>query len=313
MKTHNPAMSGIVSLEEKRRDKMKKSVAILGTGVMGTGLGKTLLAKNYQVKCYNRTKKNAQLLIDAGSIYCETPKEAIKDASFIITMMWNKEALDSILLKEEGLLANATKDQIYIDMSTQLPETALDLAKGFAQKGAHFLDAPVHGSKNEANSGGLWIMVGGEQNIYEKALPLLNDLGESVHYMGGHGKGYATKLCGNHLVSTIVAALAESMALAKKGDLDLNEVLKVWMNSDFRSPVVEGIGSSIINRDFEVAFHLRTMVKDTELIRNYSESLNVPVLLSNIVHEINKVGLNMGYGEENASAVTKVFEQMAGL
>lgn len=292
---------------------MGKSIAILGTGVMGTGLGKTVLTKGYKVKCYNRTKKNAQHLIDAGAIYCETPKEAIKDATFIITMMWNKEALDSVVLNEDGLFNNATKGQVFIDMSTQLPETALYLAKGFAQKEAHFLDAPVHGSKGEANSGGLWIMVGGEKNVYEKALPLLNDLGESVHYMGGHGNGYATKLCGNHLVSTIVAALAESLALAKKADLDLNEVLKVWMHSDFRSPVVEGIGSSIINRDFEVAFHLRTMVKDTELIRNYSEALNVPVLLANIVHEINKIGLNMGYGEENASAVTKVFEQMAGL
>jgi 3-hydroxyisobutyrate dehydrogenase-like beta-hydroxyacid dehydrogenase len=85
------------------------------------------------------------------------------------------------------------------------------------------------------------------------------------------------------------------------------------MDSDFRSPVVDGVGNSIIARDFEVAFHLRTMVKDTELIRNYSESLDVPVLLSNIVHEVNKFGMNKGYGEENASAVVKVFEEMAGL
>ncbi|MFA7671483.1 MAG: NAD(P)-dependent oxidoreductase [Sphaerochaetaceae bacterium] len=292
---------------------MGKNITVIGTGVMGTGIGKTLLAKGYQVTSYNRTKEHAQSLIDAGSRYASTPKEAIENADFVITMTWDKKALDSVVLGDGGLFANAKKGQIFIDMSTQLPETAHYLTKGFDQRGAFFIDAPVHGSKTEANSGGLWIMVGGPKEVYEKALPLLNVLGESVHYMGDSGQGYATKLCGNHLVSAIVAALGESMALAKKANLDLNEVLKVWMNSDFRSPVVEGIGSSIINRDFEVAFHLRTMVKDTELIRNFSESLNVPVLLSNIVHEINKVGLNMGYGEENASAVTKVFEHMAGL
>ncbi|MGI6466942.1 MAG: NAD(P)-dependent oxidoreductase [Sphaerochaetaceae bacterium] len=292
---------------------MGMNVAVIGTGVMGTGIGKTLLKNNYKVTSYNRTKENAQSLIDSGATFCTTVKEAIEDADYVITMMWNKEALDSVLLGDEGLFKNSKKDQIFIDMSTQVPETALYLEKGFKENGASFLDAPVHGSKGEANSGGLWIMVGGDKDVYEKTLPLLNVLGESVHYMGPSGQGYATKLCGNHLVSTIVAALGESMALAKKANLDLNEVLKVWMNSDFRSPVVQGIGSSIINRDFEVAFHLRTMVKDTELIRNFSESLNVPVLLSNIVHEINKVGQNMGYGEENASAVTKVFEQMAGL
>ena len=87
----------------------------------------------------------------------------------------------------------------------------------------------------------------------------------------------------------------------------------MWMESDFRSPVVDGVGNSIISRDFDVSFHLRTMVKDTELIRNFSESIQVPVLIANTVHELNKVGLNKGWGGENASAVVKVFEDMAGI
>ncbi len=102
------------------------------------------------------------------------------------------------------------------------------------------------------------------------------------------------------------------MVLASKAGIDLNELVSLWMESDFRSPVVDGVGHSMIDRDFAVSFHLRTMVKDTELIRNYSESIGVPVMLSNMVHELNKVGENLGYGEENASAVVKVFEQMAG-
>lgn len=292
---------------------MSKKVAIMGTGVMGTGMGKVLLGKGYEVSCYNRTKANAQDLVSAGATYAETPAKAADGADFVIMMMWNKTALDSVVLGDSGLFAHAKKGQLFIDMSTQLPETGEWLAGEFAKNGADFLDAPVHGSKGEANSGGLWIMVGGQEAVYKRALPLLEVIGETTHYMGGHGKGYATKLCGNHLVSTIVAALCESMVLAKKADLDLKEVLSVWMDSDFRSPVVDGVGNSIIARDFEVAFHLRTMVKDTELIRNYSESLDVPVLLSNIVHEVNKFGMNKGYGEENASAVVKVFEEMAGL
>ncbi|MDX9938422.1 MAG: NAD(P)-dependent oxidoreductase [Sphaerochaetaceae bacterium] len=292
---------------------MGKHVAIMGTGIMGTGMGKVLLKQGYSVSCYNRTESNAKDLVAAGATYAKTPAKAAEAADFVIIMMWNKEALDSVVLGDDGLFANAKDGQVFIDMSTQLPDTGLWLAKEFAKKGAGFLDAPVHGSKGEANSGGLWIMAGGDENTYRKALPILQIVGETVHYMGGSGKGYATKLCGNHLVSTIVAALCESMVLAKKAGLDPKEVLSVWMDSDFRSPVVEGVGNSIISRNFEVAFHLRTMVKDTELIRNYSESLNVPVLLSNIVHEINKVGLNKGYGEENASAVVKVFEEMAGI
>ncbi len=291
---------------------MSKKIAIIGTGIMGTGMGKTLLGAGFNVSCYNRTKENASELISAGADYHNTPAGAAGGADIIISMLWNKDAFDSAMTGPDGLYENAESGQIYIDMSTQLPETGVEAAVAFAKRGADFLDAPVHGTKGEANSGGLWIMAGGDAAVYDRAVEVLSIVGETHHYMGGHGKGYATKLCGNHLVSTIVAALCESMVLASKAGLDPKEVLKVWMDSDFRSPVVDGVGNSIISRDFDVSFHLRTMVKDTELIRNFSESIEVPVLLSNIVHEVNKVGLNMGFGEENASAVVKVFEHMAG-
>jgi 3-hydroxyisobutyrate dehydrogenase-like beta-hydroxyacid dehydrogenase len=252
-------------------------------------------------------------LIEAGASYADTPAQAIFGAEVVILMLWNKSALDSVVSGDNGLFIHSVAGQVFIDMSTQLPETAKWEAQEFEHRGADFLDAPVHGSKGEASSGGLWIMVGGKESVYRRMVPIFDIIGETHHYMGSCGKGFSTKLCGNHLVSTIVAALCESMVLAVKADLDPKEVLKVWLESDFRSPVVDGIGNSIISRNFDVSFHLRTMVKDTELIRNFSESIQVPVLLSNIVHEINKIGLNKGYGEENASAVVKVFEEMAGL
>jgi len=291
---------------------MKKTIAIIGTGIMGTGMGKVLLQKGYKVSCYNRTESNASDLIQAGATFAATPAEAAKGADVIIMMVWSREALEAVLTSENGgLFLQAVKGQVYIDMSTQIPETGIWEFSMFMKQGADFLDAPVHGTKGEANNGGLWIMVGGDKTVYDRTKSIFDCIGETHHYMGEAGKGFAAKLCGNHLVSTIVAALCESMVLAAKAGLDPKEVLKVWMESDFRSPVVEGVGNSIISRDFDVSFHLRTMVKDTELIRNFSESIQVPVMLSNVVHEINKIGQNMGLGEENASAVVKVFEQMA--
>lgn len=290
---------------------MNKKIALMGAGIIATGLGRTLMNNGFSVNCYNRTKKNAADLIAAGAVYFDTPAAAAAGADFVISAVWNKEAFDQIMLGTDGLYENAASGQIFIDMSTQLPETSITAASELKKRGAEFIDAPIHGSKGEANSGGLWIMAGGEKAAYEKALAILSVVGETVHYMGGHGKGYATKLCGNHLVSTVVAAVCESLVLANKAGIDPEEIVKVWMESDFRSPVVGGVGASAINRDFDVSFHLRTMVKDTELIRNFSESLNVPVFLSNVVHEMNKVGQNMGFGDENASAIVKVFEHMA--
>ena len=288
-------------------------VAIIGTGIMGTGVGLTLRAKGHQVACWNRTRDHARELLEAGATWHPTPRAAAEGAEFVVILVWNEAALRAALDGPDGLYAGARAGQLYVDMSTQLPATAVEVAAELRRRGADFLDAPVHGTKGEARSGGLWIMAGGEAAAYGRALPLFGAIGASVHHMGPTGAGCAAKLCGNHLVSTILAALAESLAMAEKAGLDGFELLKLWGESDFRSPIVEGAGGSMLRHDFGVSFHLRTMVKDTELIRNFSESIGVPVLLSNTVHELNKVCQNRGWGELNASAIFKLFEEMAGV
>ena len=288
-------------------------VAIIGTGVMGTGVGMTLLSKGFEVSCYNRSPDNAAALVAAGARLCATPGEAARAASHVLIWVWNEAALHAAVDGEGGLCAQAQAGQVFIDMSTQLPETSRAVAAQFAAKGAMFVDAPVHGSRAEAHSGGLWVMVGADAPAWQAALPVLRAVAATVHHMGPVGSGSAAKLCGNHLVSAVLASLAESLAMAKKSGLDCHELIKLWGESDFRSPIIEGAGKSMIDGDFAVSFHLRTMVKDTELIRNHSESIGVPVLISNTVHELNKTAQNLGLGELNATAIYKLFEMMAGL
>jgi 3-hydroxyisobutyrate dehydrogenase-like beta-hydroxyacid dehydrogenase len=288
-------------------------VAIIGTGVMGTGVGLTLRAKGHEVRCHNRNPENAAALVEAGATLCATPAEAAEGASHVILLVWNEDALHAALDGAGGLVAGARAGQVFIDMSTQLPETSRAVAAQFAAKGAMFVDAPVHGSRAEAHSGGLWIMAGADPAAWAAALPVLEAVGATVHHMGPVGSGSAAKLCGNHLVSAILASLAESLAMAKKSGLDCRELIKLWGESDFRSPIIEGAGHSMIDGDFAVSFHLRTMVKDTELIRNHSEAIGVPVLISNTVHELNKAAQNLGWGELNATAIFKLFELMGGM
>ena len=288
-------------------------VAIIGTGVMGTGVGLTLLAKGHKVSCHNRNPENAAELVAGGAKLFATPAEAAAGASHVIIMVWNEAALHAAVDGANGLCEHAIPGQVYIDMSTQLPETSRAAAARFEARGAMFIDAPVHGTRGEAHSGGLWIMVGAQPKAWDAALPVLNEIGATVHHMGPVGSGAVAKLCGNHLVSAILASLGESLAMAKKSGLDCHQLIKLWGESDFRSPIVEGAGRSMIDGDFAVSFHLRTMVKDTELIRNYSESIGVPVMISNTVHELNKTAQNLGWGELNATAIFKVFELMAGM
>jgi 3-hydroxyisobutyrate dehydrogenase-like beta-hydroxyacid dehydrogenase len=288
-------------------------IAIIGTGVMGTGIGLTLRRKGHEVAVWNRTPANAAEVVAGGARLCATPAEAAKGASHVLILVWNEAALREVLDGPDGLAANAAPGQVVIDMSTQLPQTARATARALAPTGALFVDAPMHGTRGEAHSGGLWLMAGGSAQAYAAAEPVLAEIGATRHHMGDVGAGCIAKLCGNHLVSSIVAALGESLALATKGGIDTKELIRLWGESDFRSPIVEGAGTSMVDHDFSVSFHLRTMVKDTELIRNYSESIGVPVMISNVVHELNKVAQNRGWGEQNATAIYRLFEEMAGL
>jgi 3-hydroxyisobutyrate dehydrogenase-like beta-hydroxyacid dehydrogenase len=294
-------------------------IAIVGCGVMGTGVGLTLLAKGHEVSCYNRNPANPNnaTLAAAGARICATPSEAAAHASHVIVLVWNEAALHEVVNGPQGLVAhahaNAQAGQVFIDMSTQLPQTSRAVAAQFKAVGASYIDAPVHGSRAEAHSGGMWVMVGADDAAWKAALPILNEVAATVHHMGPVGAGSAAKLCGNHLVSAIVASLAESLAMAKKSGLDCHELIKLWGESDFRSPIIEGAGKAMVDGDFAVSFHLRTMVKDTELIRNHSESIGVPVMISNTVHELNKAAQNLGWGELNATAIYKLFELMGGM
>ena len=116
-------------------------------------------------------------------------------------------------------VTGAQAGQVFIDMSTQLPKTAQASAQAFAAHGAQFLDAPVHGSRAEAHSGGLWIMAGGDPAAWTAAEPVLAEIGATRHHMGPTGSGCIAKLCGNHLVSAILASLAESLAMAEKSGI----------------------------------------------------------------------------------------------
>lgn len=89
-------------------------------------------------------------------------------------------------------------------------------AAAYAQKQVEFLDAPVFGSKNEAAAGGLWIVVGGKQEIFEQVKPILEPLSETIHYLGDTGKGASMKLIGNSIVATQIEALGEALILATK-------------------------------------------------------------------------------------------------
>src|SRR5260370_19293357 len=172
-----------------------------------------------------------------------------------------------------------------MDMSTVRPATSLREQQAYAKRGVDFLDAPVFGSKSESAKAKLWIMAAGNKTSFEKVKPVLEHLGQTIHYFGKNGNAAAMKLVGNLIVALELEALAEGLVLAQKAGLDLKTVMEVVKVADFRSPLLVSNGQNILKRDFSPSFALKLMLKDADLIEKFGNSLQSPIPALQVVEK----------------------------
>ncbi|MBD2771359.1 NAD(P)-dependent oxidoreductase [Iningainema tapete] len=288
-------------------------ITYLGIGIMGSGMATNLLKAGYPVTVWNRNPESCQPLVEKGATQAQTPAQAVENAEAIMYCLANDNAVEEVVFGQNGILSNVKSGQIAIDMSTVHPDTSRREAAAYAEKQVEFLDAPVFGSKNESATGGLWIVVGGKRDVFERVKPILEPLSETVHYLGDTGKGASMKLVGNSIVATQIEALGEALILATKAGLNPKDVLDVLHVVDFRSPIFDGVGNMLVNRDFTPHFALKNLLKDANLIARFAQDLNSPTPAAAIVRETIKVAVNQGWGEENASALIKALELEAGV
>jgi 3-hydroxyisobutyrate dehydrogenase-like beta-hydroxyacid dehydrogenase len=292
---------------------MIKKISYLGLGTMGSGMASNLLRAGYELTVWNRSAEKCEPFARKGARVADTPADAVRDVDLVIYMLSNEQAVEDVVFDAKGILRGIRDGQIVIDMSTVLPATSLREQEAYAKRGVDFLDAPVFGSKQEAAEAKLWIMVAGNKAIFEKAKPVLEHVGQTVHYFGKCGNAAAMKLVGNLIVALELEALSEGLVLAQKAGLDLNTVMEVVKVADFRSPLLVSNGQNILKRDFSTSFALNLMLKDAGLIEKFSESLESPIPAMRVVEKNLASAVDLGFGEENASSVIKVLEKKAGV
>lgn len=288
-------------------------IAYLGLGIMGRGMVGNLLKAGHNVTVWNRTTERCDPLVAQGASKASSTAEAVADAEVVMYCLSDDAAVEDLVFGSGDLISGVKAGQIVIDMTTIHPDATRKEAAAYAEKGVRFLDAPVFGSKNEAANGGLWIVVGGEQALYEEMLPILEVLSETTHYMGGTAMGTSMKLVGNLVVAAQLEALGEALTLAMKAGLDPEDVLGVLHVTDFKSPIFDGVGGMLLERDFSTHFSLKLMLKDANLISQFAQDLNVPIPASAATREVIKAAVNKGWGAENASAFIKQLEDQAGV
>jgi 3-hydroxyisobutyrate dehydrogenase-like beta-hydroxyacid dehydrogenase len=292
---------------------MIKKISYLGLGTMGRGMASNLLKAGYQLTVWNRSADKCKPFARKGARVADTPADAMRDVDLVMYMLSDDNAVEEVVFGANGILRGIKEGQIAIDMSTVLPATSLQEQEAFAKYGVDFLDAPVFGSKQEAAEAKLWIMAAGNKASFEKVKPVLEHLGQTVHYFGKNGNAAAMKLVGNFIVALELEALSEGLVLAQKAGLDLNTVMEVVKVADFRSPLLVSNGQNILKRDFSTSFALKLMLKDAGLIQKFGDNLKSPIPALHVVKRNLAAAVDLGFGKENASALIKALEKQAGV
>lgn len=285
-----------------------KRIAFIGLGVMGGGMAGTLLKAGYPLTIWSRNPEHGKPLVQRGAKAAPDIAAAVKDAEVVMYCLSDDRAIDQVVFGPGGVLSSVSRGQIALDSTTVHPDTSRREAAAYAAKGVEFLDVPVFGSRDEAAKGGLWVLAGGKRQVFDHVRPILETIGESVHYMGEAGKGTSMKLVGNLIVASQLQALGEAMVLATKAGLNPRDVLGVLEVTDFRSPILSGVGAALVKRDFSPNFALKHLLKDANLIDRFAQDLNSPIPAGVAIRETIKAAVNQGWGEENASAMIKALE-----
>jgi 3-hydroxyisobutyrate dehydrogenase-like beta-hydroxyacid dehydrogenase len=292
---------------------MIKKISYLGLGTMGNGMASNLLKGGYRLTVWDRTPEKCEPFSRKGAHAAKTPADAVRDADLVMYSLSDDNVVEKVVFGENGVLSAIAAGQIAVDMSTVLPATSLREEEAYAKRGADFLDAPVFGSKNESAKAKLWVLAAGKKEVFEKVKPVLEKVGQTVHYLGKNGNATAMKLVGNLMVALELEALAEGLVLARKAGLDLKTVMEVVKVADFRSPLLVDNGDNILKRDFSTYFALQLMLKDANLIQQFSQSLSSPIPALRVVQRNLEEAVALGFGKENASALIKALEGEAGV
>lgn len=291
---------------------MKMKIGFIGTGLMGSGMARSLIRKGHQVRIYNRTRAKAEEVAKVGGEVAATPAEAARDAEVVVTMLADPAALLGVMEGPDGVLATIKPGAVLIDSSTVSPPTTRKVLALLKAKGADMLDAPVFGSKNEAEKGELGFIVGGKPEVLARVQDVLDCMGRTNH-VGDNGLGAHAKLVVNLVIAGTLQAFNESMVLAAKAGLDPDAMLKIILSSRARSGIIEMKAPQILKRDFSPFFPLQLMAKDMRLVLESATSLGVKLPFATSLSGIYENCLSAGLAGEDFAATIKPLEKQAAL
>jgi 3-hydroxyisobutyrate dehydrogenase len=257
----------------KKCDPSTTRIGFVGTGVMGKSMASNLMKAGYSLSVFTRTKAKARDLIDRGARWFDTAGDLSAESDVIITMVGYPADVEEIYLGAQGVVAQAKPETICIDTTTSSPSLAQRICAAAYDRGIFVLDAPVSGGDIGARDGTLSIMVGGNRDAFDAAMPVFSAMGKNIVLQGAAGSGQHAKMANQIAVGAGMVAVCESLAYAQRAGLDPEAVLKSIAGGAAGSWAFTNMAPRILGGEFGPGFYIRHFVKDLRIARDASRRM----------------------------------------
>lgn len=263
-----------------------RTVGYVGMGIMGSAMAANLLKAGFDLIVWNRTASKCKPLVDAGATQADSPADmAARKPDVICLNVTDTPDVEAVLFGNDGIVGTASAGLIVIDNSTINPIATQDFAKRLGDKGVTLLDAPVSGGDTGAKAGTLSIMVGGEDEAFDRCAAIFDAVGKAITHLGPSGMGQACKACNQASVVCNLIGTCEAITLAKSSGLDVEKMIQVVGAGAGGSWQLSNLGAKAAAADFAPGFMVDLVLKDLGIILSAAEE-----------HKLNLAGTALAQG-----------------
>jgi 3-hydroxyisobutyrate dehydrogenase-like beta-hydroxyacid dehydrogenase len=289
-------------------EKIGMNIAFLGLGAMGSRMAKNLLRHDHTVTVWNRDREKAEAFSQIGATAAPTPARTVVGCEIAIAMVRDDAAAHSVWLDPgTGAFSGLRPGAIAIDCSTLSPQQVEHLAAAAESRGIRFLDAPVSGSRPQAEGAGLLFLVGGDSETVKEAEPVLLSMGSAVHHAGPTGAGAIAKLAVNMMMGVQLATIAELTGMLSRSGFDAGRIVEIMNSTSVASPFARNAAAAILARNFAPQFPLDLLGKDFAYGLGTAEGVGASMPIAGAVQAVIQQAISAGHARENMTALGRLY------
>ena len=292
---------------------MKEKIGFIGLGIMGRPMAINLVNAGYSVWVHARRPHMMEPLTEIGAAACTTSQQVAENCDIIITNVSDTPDVEQVILGENGIIHGAKPGCLVIDMSTISPSATRTIAEQLGKENIDMLDAPVSGGEKGASEGNLSIMVGGNENSVNRAMPVFEVLGKNIVHIGANGAGQVAKACNQVIIAQTLVAIGEAYILAQASGVDPEKVRAALMGGFAGSRVLEAHGQRMLERNFNPGFKARLHHKDMRIAMEAAHELGIALPGAAQATQYINALVGTGQGEDDSIAILRLQEAMSGV